>query len=137
MTFSTTLISANGFRFWNERATPSRAITWGTIPVISSPFRNTLPLLGRQLPVMALKKVVFPAPFGPMTERISPSLTWMETPVSAFSPPNSTERFSVVRMSFCGIFFVFHFQGYGPAAEYPVRAENHERYHHPAENKHP
>jgi len=36
---------------------------------------------------MQLKAVVFPEPFGPMSPRISPSLTSKETALSAMKPP--------------------------------------------------
>ena len=39
----------------------------------ASPTRKTLPVSGRVLPVMTSISVVLPAPFGPMTQRSSPS----------------------------------------------------------------
>jgi len=38
-------------------------------------------------PEMQLKAVVFPEPFGPMSPRISPSLTSKETAFRAVKPP--------------------------------------------------
>jgi len=39
------------------------------------------------MPLMTLKSVVFPAPFGPMTLTISPSPTLKLTSLSARKPP--------------------------------------------------
>jgi hypothetical protein len=51
-----------------------------------------LPFLGRQIPVMQLKIVVFPAPFGPMIEKICPFSTFMETELRAVRPPKEIQR---------------------------------------------
>src|SRR5262245_6762605 len=42
------------------------------------------------MPVTALKTVVLPAPFGPMTEKICPVSTWRSTLLTAVRPPNRT-----------------------------------------------
>ncbi len=39
---------------------------WSGRPVMSSPLKMIRPLLGRSTPVRQLKKVLLPAPFGPM-----------------------------------------------------------------------
>ena len=57
--------------FWNVRAIPRCAISWRGLPVMSSPAKSTLPSVGRFIPVITLKAVVFPAPFGPMRPTIS------------------------------------------------------------------
>src|SRR5947209_8009600 len=41
---------------------------------------------------MALKTVVLPAPFGPMTEKICPGWTARSTPLTAVTPPNRIVR---------------------------------------------
>ena len=44
----------------------------GDSPVMSSPLNRMRPEVGRNTPVRQLKKVLLPAPFGPITARISP-----------------------------------------------------------------
>ena len=44
----------------------------GGRPVMSSPLNRMRPEVGRSTPVRQLKKVLLPAPFGPMMARISP-----------------------------------------------------------------
>ena len=48
------------------RLMPSRLISCGLSPVMSRPRKNTRPLSARSRPETRLKKVVLPAPFGPM-----------------------------------------------------------------------
>ena len=57
---------------WYERAMPFCEIRFGGSPVMSSPSNRMRPEVGRSTPVRQLKKVLLPAPFGPMTARISP-----------------------------------------------------------------
>ena len=45
------------------------------------------------MPVTALKTVVLPAPFGPMTEKICPFPTFKSTPLTAVIPPNRIVSF--------------------------------------------
>ena len=44
----------------------------GGRPAMFSPLNRTRPEVGRMTPVRQLKKVLLPAPFGPMMARISP-----------------------------------------------------------------
>ena len=60
---------------WNVLATPIVAIRCGGRPTMLSPSRLIEPESGLYTPVIALKTVVLPAPFGPMSETISPSST--------------------------------------------------------------
>src|SRR5499426_3015232 len=76
---------------------PFWEIRFGGRPVTSSPFRSTRPEVGRSTPVRQLKKVLLPAPLGPMTARISPRATSKLTPLSAVSPPKRTVSPSVRR----------------------------------------
>ena len=46
-----------------------------------------LPDVGDRTPESKLKSVVFPAPFGPMITRNSPSRTSIETPSTIRTPP--------------------------------------------------
>ena len=50
---------------------PFCEIMFGGSPVMSSPLNTIRPAVGRSTPVRQLKKVLFPAPFGPMMARIS------------------------------------------------------------------
>src|SRR5262245_24670054 len=76
--------------FWEIRS--------GGNPVMSSPSSMMRPLVGRSTPVRQLKKVDLPAPFGPMTARISPWCTSIETLLRAVNPPNCIVSPSVRRM---------------------------------------
>src|SRR5246127_470773 len=66
-------------------------------PVISSPLNRMRPEVGLSTPVKQLKKVLLPAPFGPMMahtlSRLTSKLTWE----SAARPPNRTVNSSVLR----------------------------------------
>src|SRR5438132_6504424 len=73
-------------------------MAWGGSPAMSSPLNTIRPLVGRSTPVRQLKKVDFPAPFGPMIPRISPRDTEMVTLLTAARPPNRTVSDSVLRM---------------------------------------
>ena len=87
---------------WKERPIPFRMIRWGSIPVIGSPSNTTSPESGLSSPVMTLKSVDFPAPFGPMTARISPFATERETSWSARRPPNDFTTLRTSRRTICG-----------------------------------
>src|ERR1041385_1194367 len=56
-----------------------------------SPRKRTSPELGRCAPTRQEKSVVFPAPFGPMMPKTSPSLTSKSTAESASRPPKRFE----------------------------------------------
>jgi len=87
MTFSRADISAKRRRFWNVLAIPCRVIWWGFRLLIFSPLNLISPLSGDARPVIQLKKVVLPAPLGPMRLMISPGNISSTTPSSAFRPP--------------------------------------------------
>src|SRR4051794_3872511 len=78
---------------------PFCEIRFGGSPVISSPSSTIRPEVGRRAPVRQLKKVLLPAPFGPITARISPRWTAKSMPESAVKPPKRTVRPSVERMA--------------------------------------
>src|SRR3954466_7925244 len=83
----------NGRLCWNVRIKPRAAILCGGSPRIDSPAKRTSPLLAGKAPAMMLKVVLFPAPFGPITPRISPSRTSKSSPVTAVRPPKRFVRF--------------------------------------------
>ena len=66
---------------------------WVSQFVMSLPSKRTVPLSERWFPVMRLKTVVFPAPFGPMSPTMAPSSTSKETSFTAISPPKDFVRF--------------------------------------------
>src|SRR5688572_33134027 len=66
---------------------PDREITLGGWPVMSLPLNRIRPEVGRSTPVTQLKNVLLPAPFGPITARISPRLISKLTLLSAVKPP--------------------------------------------------
>src|SRR5215472_3077035 len=91
-TFSSTVSFGKILVRWNERPSPIPQILYGATPVTSRPPTNTLPAVGRRWPVIRLKSVDFPAPFGPITAAISPSATARSTSETARKPPNDLER---------------------------------------------
>src|SRR5213593_4251892 len=56
------------------------------MPVTSRSLKRTLPASGRRCPVMRLKRVVLPAPLGPMMALIDPRGTLKLTPPTARKP---------------------------------------------------
>ena len=75
--------------FWKVRATPRWTISWDGSPLIScalEPDRARCPAAAS--PVIRLKSVVFPEPFGPMTLTSSPAFTLKLMPSAAATPPN-------------------------------------------------
>src|SRR5919199_1058690 len=56
-----------------------------------------IPRVGRRNPLITLKSVVLPAPFGPSTPTISPGLQAMSTRSSAVIPPKWIVRSRVRR----------------------------------------
>src|ERR1700745_575156 len=71
---------------------PLREMRSGDSPVISSPLNTMRPEEGRSTPVRQLKKVLLPAPLGPITARISPRATSKLTLLRAASPPKRMPR---------------------------------------------
>lgn len=53
---------------WKERPIPSRVRACGERRVMSRPLNRMLPRVGFSCPLSRLKKVVFPAPLGPMMD---------------------------------------------------------------------
>src|SRR5262245_56418702 len=94
-TFSSVVALGRMLVIWYERAMPFCEMRSGGNPVMSSPLKRIRPAEGRSTPVRQLKKVLFPAPFGPMMARISPRWISKLTLSSAVSPPKRTVRPSV------------------------------------------
>ena len=81
--------------FWKVRATPRWTISCDGSPLISCPSRRIVPLSRSVSPVIRLKSVVFPDPFGPMTLTSSPAYTVSVMPSAAATPPNRLVRPSI------------------------------------------
>ncbi len=81
--FSYTVRRGKMFVRWNERPMPRRQRSWGAMPVTSRSFQMTRPVSGTMWPVIRLKSVVLPAPFGPMIALIDPVGTVKLTPPTA------------------------------------------------------
>ena len=96
-TFSSALELGRMLVIWYDRAIPLREIRSGESPAMSSPLNTIRPEDGRNTPVRQLKKLLFPAPFGPMIARISPRPTSKLTRLRAVRPPKRRIRSSVRR----------------------------------------
>ena len=93
MMFSSTVMCRNSSMFWNVRAMPRRAIVPGLVRTrLRSPrfplWKTISPTWGRYRPLMQLRRLVFPAPLGPMMAWMSPWETLKVTPSRARTPPN-------------------------------------------------
>ena len=97
--FSVRLIAPKTRATWNERTRPSEAICAAPRPARLRPLKNTSPDVGASTPVIKFVSVVLPAPFGPMTPRISPAATLRATSLLAVKPP---KRFVRARVSSSG-----------------------------------
>ena len=76
---------------------PSRARLWRFVRVTATPSSQISPLDGCSSPVMTLKSVVLPAPFGPISPVTWPASTWIEARSSASRPPKETDTVSISR----------------------------------------
>src|ERR1700730_2647922 len=81
---------------WKDRAMPRWAILCGGVPAMSRPSNTMRPAVGAICPLSRLKKVVLPAPLGPITECRAPSSTSRVTALTAVSAPNSLVSPSVL-----------------------------------------
>ena len=73
--------------FWKVRATPYPVITSGRDRVMSRAPSTIRPWVGRYSPVSMLNRVVFPAPFGPISETIECSGKVDRDVVDGHQPP--------------------------------------------------
>src|ERR1700722_16978014 len=67
--------------------------------VTSRPSNSMRPACGSRLPVIRLKRVDLPAPFGPMTPKASPRGTAKVTESETFKAPNDFETLSRRRIT--------------------------------------
>src|SRR5690606_39829676 len=66
---------------------PSWLISCGDFPVRTVPSNTTAPLVGGMRPMMTLRSVDLPAPFGPMMAWVFPSSIWRSISERARRPP--------------------------------------------------
>src|SRR5487761_2296089 len=89
ITFSSTDMPSNVCGTWKVRASPSSARASGARLVMSQPSKRTFPDVDNRSPVRQLKKVDFPAPFGPIRPRMSPCSSVTEAASTALKLPNA------------------------------------------------
>src|SRR5487761_2026270 len=89
ITFSSTDMPSNVCGTWKVRASPSSARACGARLVMSRPSKRTFPDVDNRSPVRQLKKVDFPAPFGPIRPRMSPCSSVTEAASTALKLPNA------------------------------------------------
>src|SRR4029450_5638152 len=80
---------------WYDLAMPRRAVACWGLPVMSVPSNQMRPEVGALSPEIKRKRVVLPAPLGPMIERSSPRRTLTSTPDTAMRLPYARVRRSV------------------------------------------
>eukprot|EP01136_Pigoraptor_vietnamica_P012860 Opistho-1_new@53223 len=92
---SSTVAMSNRVVVWKVRATPRRATSSVRSGTMSRPSNVMLPLVGLMTPPIRLKKVVLPAPFGPMMALILPRSIVVLTSFTAALPPKRLVRFLI------------------------------------------
>src|SRR3954453_6261638 len=90
MTFSRTVSDGTSARFWNVRATPNFAISWGAWSSSSSSPKRIEPSTGVTRRLTQLNIVVLPAPLGPISPQMVPGAMLKVALSSATTPPNRT-----------------------------------------------
>src|SRR6185436_6824311 len=78
---------------------PRRTIAGAESPAIFSPSSTMRPPSGRSAPVTRLKKLVLPAPLGPITAVNDPGAKCRLTSLMAVTPPKDFCRCSIFSMS--------------------------------------
>src|SRR5262249_3694764 len=128
-------MSRKGRTIWWVRTSP-RLTTWSfRSPESSSPRKRIFPEVGWIDPTRQEKRVVFPAPLGPMTLKISPGSTSSETESRAGCPPKRLEPDSPQRRG-PGTVRLHHRRGAssGQAVHQPLPQPDHapglEEHHH-------
>ncbi len=96
--FSRTVIRFSSRGIWKVRTTPCRKISCGGSRSIRFPWKYICPSVHGPKPVIRLKRVVFPAPLGPINPVIVPGWTLNEQPLTARTPPKSFSTFLISRI---------------------------------------
>src|SRR5262245_7621622 len=134
---SSTDIPASAFVSWNVRTIPWRAIRYDAHPATSTPSKRQLPSSARSKPVRTLKRVVLPAPFGPISAVIVCGMTRRSSTDTATSPPKRRTTCSTSRIaSFDGAASLTEHH-LAPRAEYALRSEDHEQHDHESDQHEP
>ncbi len=92
-------MAGKGLGIWKVRASPCPKIASGRIPAMARPSKAIVPASGLRLPATRLKKVVLPAPFGPISPWIAPGATASDAPSTAFNPPKRLTRPSALSIA--------------------------------------
>src|SRR6185437_13507661 len=132
--FSNTLSSGNISVIWNVRDMPSATRLCAARRVTSQPSNSMLPELGPKKPLIRLKNVVFPAPFGPMMARNSPASTLSDTSCTATRLPKRLVAFLtsstlMVRLSCLSLA--------ANEAEQAAREKQHDQHEQQTDKRHP
>ncbi len=85
--FSRTVSSGKISVIWKVRAMPTATRLCAGQAVMSCSSKMIVPRVGGKKPLIRLKKVVLPAPLGPITARSSPGSTVIETSLTATRLP--------------------------------------------------
>src|SRR5690606_1996989 len=85
--FSSTVSRPRAFVSWKVRTCPIRATRNAGTPLRRLPSKVQVPVSGLSKPVSRLKRVVLPAPFGPMSAVIAPRGTSRWSTSTALRPP--------------------------------------------------
>src|SRR3954452_11281709 len=83
---------------WKVRTMPRAAMRCGGTPSIDLPSNDQSPASGLSKPVIRLKNVVLPAPFGPISAVMTPRWTSRWLTSTAVMPPNCRTMLSTSRM---------------------------------------
>src|SRR3954464_2157501 len=75
----------------------------GAMPVMSQPASRTWPVSGRRWPVIRLKNVDLPAPFGPITAAICCRSTVRLTALTAVKPPKVLAIWLISSIGTCSL----------------------------------
>ena len=102
---------------WKVRAMPALAAATGPWPEMRMPSSRTSPLSGVTAPEMELKRLLLPAPLGPMRPRISPGWTSKLMSTLAATPPKDLLTFLIRRMGSGIDFFIRGYLSAGLAAD--------------------
>src|ERR1700730_13732820 len=96
ITLSRIVMSSNVAGNWKVRPMPARACVAAEARVRSTPSNSTRPVVGVMSPARQLNRVDLPAPLGPISPMISPSLTARSALRTAMKLPNALEIFSAL-----------------------------------------
>src|SRR5665213_2329950 len=99
---SRTVIAARALVIWKVRPMPLRATACGGRPKTDWPSNSIAPRSGLMKPVATLKRVVLPAPLGPISAVMDPLLTSNVAPSTAIRPPKPLTRSRTAKMGSSG-----------------------------------